>query len=188
MSQISSIVPAAAIAVSLFTVAYQVWNSRRQARISHRAEMTAKAFFDLYEGWALNRRAQIEPVNLDLLRTSAAQFYASAFRLAALIEGPSLAALKNFLQTGLGEKTPGDESLNALYALHHAVTECLGYKAAVPRDEMAAIFWTLRKNVPTVLLGAIEPTAFAELLPVDGVGPRPTSRRLPWRTGAPIRQ
>ncbi|WP_433724563.1 hypothetical protein ACQP0C_27670 [Nocardia sp. CA-129566] len=153
----------AAIVVSLITVAYQVRNNRRHARDRHRAELIAAAFFDLYGGWALNRRSQIEPVNLDLLRTSAAQFYQAAFRLSALIDGPALEQLKRFLAGGLGDRTPGDESMEALWALHCTVTETLGYRRASERDEIRDMFWRSGRNVPAVLLGSIEPTSFTEL-------------------------
>ncbi|GAA5107616.1 hypothetical protein GCM10023319_79510 [Nocardia iowensis] len=161
---VSVVLAAAAIVVSLITVAYQVRSNRKQARESHRAELIASAFFDLLGGWALNRRAQIEPADLELLRTSAAQFYTAAFRLSALIEGETLEALKRFMRGGLDEKSEGGDSMQALWSLHCTVTECLGYRSVSQRDELVEMFWRSSRNVPSTLLGSIEPTSFADLL------------------------
>lgn len=176
----SLILAAVAIVVSLITVAYQVRNNRKQARVNHHAALVASAFFDLYEGWALNRRAQIEPVNHDLLRTSAAQFYASAFRLSALIDGQPLEDLRKFMSANLGGSTQGDESLEALWALHCTVTQCLGYRAAWSKDDMRTMFWARGRNVPNVLLGSIEPASISSLLAQVPVSdPLPASAPVP---------
>ncbi|MBF6328141.1 hypothetical protein [Nocardia transvalensis] len=137
--------------VSLITVAYQVRSNRKQARDTHRAELVASAFFDLLGGWALNRRAQIEPVDQELLRTSAAQFYTAAFRLSALVEGETLQALERFMRGGLGDKDERDDSMQALWQLHNTVTEFLGYRSPSHRDELVRMFWLSGRNVPRIL-------------------------------------
>ena len=79
----ANILTALAIVASLAAVAYQVRKTRDHAKNAHRAEQVASAFFDLYGGWALNRRAQLQPADVELLRVSSAQFYTAAFRLSA---------------------------------------------------------------------------------------------------------
>jgi hypothetical protein len=152
---------AIAIAVSMFTVAYQVRSGQKQAQDSLRAEQIAGAFFDLYGGWALNRRAQIEPVSHDMLRTSSAQYYTAAFRLSALVEDDTLDQLKKFMESGLGGRSQSDESFDSLWALHRTVSECLGYRnTMLSRDKFKDMFWGHGRNVPGTLLGAIEPADF----------------------------
>jgi len=152
----SEIIPVVAIVVSLIVVAFQVREARKQARSSRRAELVAAAFFDIYESWALNRRAQVEPVDHDLLRTSSAGFYAAAFKLAALLEPPEVDALATFMQVALREVD--DAAFLALVDLHRIITEGLGHvREPVSTQRLTAMFWSLGRNVPTLVVGRIEP-------------------------------
>lgn len=174
----STFLAATAIVVSFLTVAYQVRSAGKQALASRRAEQIAGAFFDLYEGWAQNRRAQVEPMDGNLLRTSAAQYTASAFRLTALVDDKVVDEIKKFMEGGLGGQDTGDESFEALWRLHGVISRTLAYrKHGIGKQRFREMFWMQGRNVPNVFVGTIDGTSVnAEL--VRARSPREASSEI----------
>jgi hypothetical protein len=164
LTAMATVIAVAAIIVSVLLVAFQVWRTSRQAEASRRAEFTAAAFFEIYEAWADNRRAQVVPVDDQLLRTSSARFYAAAFKLSALLEPANVDRLGDFMKLAFEDEH--NAAFRALVDLHGIVAKGLGYvREPVSEEKLTDMFWPSQRNVPTLFVGHITPTRLKDELP-----------------------
>lgn len=179
---ITTAISAIAIVGSLAAVIIQVRATGTQNKDSRQAEQVASAFFDLYEGWAQNRRAQVAPIDEGLLRTSAAQCYTAAFRLNALVDDGVLDDLNKFMKGGLGDMGRTEESFDALWNLHCTVGNNLDYRKqkidehdAEAKERFRKRFWPHNRNVPDLFIGTIdEALVVDELKRARGLAAGPT--------------
>ena len=114
------------------TVAWQVRAASVQARKTQQAELLADAFFDMFHAFSENRRAQIEPVDDALLRTSSDAFYSAALRITTLADGETLRSLHRFMMEGFKRPDATGSPVTALWDLHDQIVRALGYRSPIP--------------------------------------------------------
>jgi hypothetical protein len=174
---VGNVIAVIAIIFSVISLGLQLFASWKQSRDSRHANEVAAAFFDLYASWALNRRAQIPPVNDEQLRQSSAGFYTAAFRLSALLEDEAFSALQEFMEGALDTKD--ETTWQTMYALYKTATTSLKYRKEVASEPvLKEMFWHVGQNYPQLNIGKIAPSN------VSAPGALPTP---PTPTGA-IRQ
>lgn len=152
------------VAIPLVVLAVQLHTNRRRDRRSLHAQQMADAFFDMYKSWAENRRAQVEPINEELLRTSSAAFYAAVLRLTTLVNDNTLKSLNEFVLSGLLLGPQGDRTSEAFWKLHEQVVKDLGYRPQPDRRLVAEMIQSPDRDIPTLYLGDIEQPASVEQL------------------------